>query len=157
MVYTDNAIIGSSFSKTTALLCQTQVVMQIRDGCTIRSKLVSAWHNLCCNNWSSYLHPVTIASVVSGMLSVIATSLIASCIMWCVVLRRRQKRKDTPPGVQQREQQPMTPSTEFVEYEVPVFNKQEIQSITTQDNVAYTGNISLEQNVAYEQVHRHQH
>ena len=47
----------------------------------------------------------------------------------------------------------MTPSTELVEYEVPVFNKQEIQTITTQDNVAYTGNISLQQNVAYEQVH----
>ena len=45
----------------------------------------------------------------------------------------------------------MIPSAELVEYEVPVFNKQEMQSITTQDNVAYAGNISLQQNVAYEQ------
>ena len=71
--------------------------------------------------------------------------------MWYVVLSRRQKRKDTSPGVQQEEQQQITPSTELVEYEIPVFNKQEIQSITTQDNVAYAGNISLQQNVSYEQ------
>ena len=67
-------------------------------------------------------------------------------------------KKDTSPGVQQEEQQPMgIPLAELVEYEVPVFNKQEIQTITTQDNVAYAGNISLQQNEAYKHVHRHQH
>ena len=102
----------------------------------------------------SFRHTASVAALVSGVLSFIATSLIASCIMWCVVLRRRQKRKDTSSFVQQEKKQPMgTPSAELVEYEVPVFNKQDIQSITTQDNVAYAGNISLQQNVAYEQVH----
>ena len=52
-------------------------------------------------------------------------------------------------GVQQQE----TPSTELVEYEVPVLNQHRKGVIITQDNVAYVGKISLQQNMAYEQVH----
>ena len=97
------------------------------------------------------------AALVGGVLSAIATSLIASCIMWCMLLRRKGKRKDTSSGVQQGKQKPMGAlSHELVEYEDPVFNKQEIQSNIAQDNVTYAGNISLQQNVAYEQVHTHQ-
>ena len=98
---------------------------------------------------------VTVAALVSGVLSVIATSLIASLILWCVFLRRGGKR-ETSPGVQQDTlvQQTVPPSTELVEYEIPVFKEQGILSITTQDNVAYSGNIFLQQKYpTYEQVH----
>ena len=102
----------------------------------ITIKLHTIFHTL------SLQQTASVAALVSGVLSVIATSFIASCIMWYVVLRRKQKRKDTSPGVQQGEQQQMgTPSVEPVEYEVSVFNTQDIQSVTTQDNV-------LQQNVA---------
>ena len=73
--------------------------------------------------------------------------------MRCVVLRGKQKRRDTSPGVQQGVQQHETPSTELVEYEVPVLHQQVKDVITTQDNVAYGGNIPIQQNIAYEQVH----
>ena len=99
---------------------------------------------------------MVVAALVSGVLSVIATSLITSCIMWWVVLKGRQKCRHTCPGVQQGVHQQETPSTELVEYEVPVLNQQRKDVITTQDNVAYGGIISLQQNVAYEQVHVHQ-
>ena len=77
--------------------------------------------------------------------------------MWCLILKRRQKKKDTSPCVQQGEKHQMAHLAELVEYEVPVSNKQENQSITTQDNVAYAGNISLQQNVAYDQTQFHPH
>ena len=106
--------------------------------------------------YSSPLHAATVAALVSGILSVIATSLIASCIMWCVVLRGRQNRRDTSSGVQQGVHQQESPSTELVEYEVPVLHQQRKDVIITQDNVAYGEKISLQQNVAYEQVQVHQ-
>ena len=99
------------------------------------------------------LHTATVSALVSGILSVIVTFLITSGITWCVVMRGRQKRRDTSPDVQQGVHQQETPSNEFVEYEVPVLNQQREDVITTQDNVAYGGKISLQQNVAYEQVH----
>ena len=76
--------------------------------------------------------------------------------MWYVFLRGRQKRRNTSLGVQQGVHKQETPSAELVEYEVPVLNQQRKNVITTQDNVAYGGIISLQQNVAYEQVHVHQ-
>ena len=101
-----------------------------------------------------YTVAVTVAALVSGVLSAIATSLIASCIMWCVVLRGRQKRKSNSPCVQQGAQSKETSSTELVEYAVPCLTQRD-KSFSAQDNVAYKGNISLQQNVAYEQVHLH--
>ena len=101
------------------------------------------------------LYTATVAALVSGVLSVIATSLIASCIMWYVFLRGRQKRRDTSPGVQQGVHQQEVPSTELVEYEVPVLHQQVKDVITIQDNVAYGEKISTQQNVAYGQVHVH--
>ena len=43
-----------------------------------------------------------------------------------------------------------------VVYDVPVLKEQQnLQTISTQDNVAYSGTIPLQQNVAYEQVQIH--
>ena len=84
---------------------------------------------------------MTVTALASGVLSAITTSLIASSIVWCVVLKKRQKKRDTFPGVQQQQE---TPSAELVVYDVPVFDKQ--------DNKANDGNIALHENVAYEQI-----
>lgn len=94
---------------------------------------------------------VTVAALVSGVLSVVATSLIAVCIL-CLVVRGSRERKVTSPGVQDVPQQ----GSELVEYEVPVL-RQEEQTIRTEHNVAYEASISLKQNVAYEKVHSNQH
>ena len=40
-------------------------------------------------------------------------------------------------------------------YDTPVIKEQNDQSISTQDNVAYGGTISLKQNEAYEQLGAH--
>ena len=57
--------------------------------------------------------------------------------------------------MQQGAHQIETTSTELVVYEVPVL-KQQGEDVVTQDNVAYGRNISLQKNVAYERVHKHQ-
>ena len=124
---------------------------QIYGGCTVPGQIDLALNAITLTIHMHYPHTATVAALISGVLLVITTSLITSCIMWWVVLRR-QKRKDTSPNAQLCVQQPMTPSTELVEYEVPVL-KQQRQEFTIQDNVAYGEKITAQQNIAYGQVY----
>ena len=96
------------------------------------------------------LHTVAVAAVVSGVLSAVGTAVVTSIITWCVVVRCRQQAK--PTATSSPDEQKAFSSTELtpVEYEVPVLKD---QSITVGDNVAYGNKITLQQNVAYEQVH----
>ena len=100
--------------------------------------------------FSTCIHAVAVAAVVSGVLSAVGTAVVTSIITWCVVVRCRQQAKPTatssPDGEKAFSSTELTP----VEYEVPVLKD---QSITVGDNVAYGNKITLQQNVAYEQVY----
>ena len=93
---------------------------------------------------------VTASVLVSGVVSAISTAIVTSIIVWCV-MRRAAQRPSSPAddkGVTTHELAPVI-------YDTPVIKEQNDQSISTQDNVAYGGTISLKQNEAYEQLGAH--
>ena len=92
---------------------------------------------------------VTVSVLVSGVVvSAISTAIVTSIIVWCVA--RRAQRPPSTAGTDNKE------ATELatVIYDTPNFNNDQ-SAISTQDNVAYGGTISLKQNEAYEQVHNY--
>ena len=75
------------------------------------------------------------------VVSVISTAIVTSIIVWCV-MRRAAQTPAIDKGVTTHELAPVI-------YDTPIIND---QSISTQDNVAYGGTITLKQNEAYDQV-----
>ena len=115
--------------------------------------LLFLFHQKCKPNNVTFLHTVAVAAVVSGVLSAVGTAVVTSIIItWCVVVRCRQQAKPTAtfsPDGEKASTAELTP----VEYEVSVLKD---QSIIVGDNVACGSRITLQQNVAYEQVvHTH--
>ena len=88
---------------------------------------------------------VTVSVVFSGVVvSVISTAIVTSIIVWCVMRRAAQR-----PSSQADDKGVTTHELATVIYDTPIIND---QSISTQDNVAYGGTITLKQNEAYDQV-----
>ena len=93
---------------------------------------------------------VAVTVLVSGVLSIVA-----GIIMWCV-MKKRYKHPQSTSGRGMQDDKSGTHELTSVVYDVPILKEQQnLQSISTQDNVAYSGTIPLQQNVAYEQVHIH--
>ena len=92
---------------------------------------------------------LVVSILVSGVLSAIATAVVASIIMWCV-MKKRYKHPQSTSGRGMQDDKSGTHELTSVVYDVPVLKDQN-QTISIQDNVAYGGNIPLRQNVAYEQ------
>ena len=86
-----------------------------------------------------------------GVLTVIATAIVASIIMWCVI-KKMYKHPQSMSGCGMQDDKSGTHELTSVVYDVPVLKDHQNQTISTHDNVAYAGTIALQQNVAYEQV-----
>ena len=94
-----------------------------------------------------------VAPTVSGVLLLaITVAIVASIMMWCV-MKKRNKHPQSTSGRGMQDDKSGTHELTSVVYDVPVLKDHQNQTISTQDNVAYGGNIPLQQNVAYEQVH----
>ena len=80
---------------------------------------------------------VLVASIlVSGVLSTIATAVVASIIMWCV-MKKRYKHPQSTSGCGMQDDKSGTHELTSVVYDVPVLKDHQNQTISTQDNVAY--------------------
>ena len=74
--------------------------------------------------------------LVSGVLSAIATAVVASIIMWCV-MKKRYKHPQSTSGRGMQDDKSGTHELTSVVYDVPVLKDHQNQTISTQDNVAY--------------------
>ena len=95
---------------------------------------------------------VTVSVLVSGVVSAISTAIVTSIIVWCVM-----RRPPSPAGTDTADDKGATELATVI-YDTPHITKEhnDQSAISTQDNVAYGGTISLKkQNEDYEQVHIH--
>ena len=97
------------------------------------------------------------STLVSGVLSAIAAAIVTSIIMW-YLMKKRNKHPQSTSGCGMQDDKSGTHELTSVVYDVPVLKEQQnLQTISTQDNVAYSGTIPLQQNVAYEHMQVHIH
>ena len=87
------------------------------------------------------LSTVIVTVLVSGVLFIVA-----SIIMWCV-MKKRYKHPQSTSGCGMQDDKSGTHELTSVVYDVPVLKEQQNLQTSTQDNVAYSGTIPLQQNV----------
>ena len=96
------------------------------------------------------------STLVSGVLSATTVATSTSVIMWCVMKKQYEYPQSTS-GRGMQDDKHGTHELTSVVYDVPVMKYHQNQTISTQDNVAYSGTIPLQQNVAYEHMQVHIH